>query len=140
MPARLADGSRLGSTAVAKPVGPYTPAVRAGDWLICSGQVGVADGALVEGGMASELQQAFTNLRSLLGDNGATLDDVVKTTVFLTDMGRLCGHERGIRDRVRRPPAGPFCGRRGGFAGGRELRTRSLGLAWGRLKPWPEQS
>lgn len=69
-----------------KPVGPYTPIVRSGDWLIVSGQVGIADGALVEGGLRAELTQAMSNLRALLEAEGASLDDIVKTTVFLVDM------------------------------------------------------
>jgi 2-iminobutanoate/2-iminopropanoate deaminase len=69
-----------------KPVGPYTPIVRAGDWLICSGQVGIADGALVEGGVAAELRQAMANMKALLESEGASMSDVAKTTVFLTDM------------------------------------------------------
>lgn len=69
-----------------KPVGPYTPIVRSGDWLIVSGQVGISDGALVEGGLRAELTQAMSNLRALLESEGASLDDVVKTTVFLVDM------------------------------------------------------
>lgn len=68
------------------PVGPYTPVVRSGDWIICSGQVGLADGQLVEGGIAAELRQAIANLVTLLESEGATLADVVKTTVFLVDM------------------------------------------------------
>ena len=70
----------------AKPVGPYTPVVRAGDWLIVSGQVGLADGKLVSGGLEGELRQALTNLRGHLEANGASLSDVVKTTVFLRHM------------------------------------------------------
>jgi 2-iminobutanoate/2-iminopropanoate deaminase len=70
-----------------KPVGPYTPIVRAGDWLIVSGQVGLADGKLVSGGTEGELRQAIANLRTLLEANGASLDKVVKTTVFLRHMG-----------------------------------------------------
>ncbi len=69
-----------------KPVGPYTPIVRAGDWLICSGQVGIKDGAIVEGGLEAELRQALSNMRGLLEGQGATMDHVVKTTVFLTSM------------------------------------------------------
>lgn len=69
------------------PVGPYTPAVRAGEFVITSGQVGIADGALVEGGVRAELTQALVNLAAVLEPLGATLADVVKTTVFLTDMG-----------------------------------------------------
>jgi len=68
---------------MAKAVGPYTPVVRAGDWLIVSGQIGVRDGSLVTGGMRDELRQALANLRALLEGEGASLDEVVKTTVFL---------------------------------------------------------
>lgn len=69
-----------------KPVGPYTPVVRAGDWLVCSGQVGIADGALVDGGLKPQLRQAMANLRALLEGEGSSLGAVVKTTVFLVDM------------------------------------------------------
>ncbi len=69
------------------PVGPYTPIVRTGDWLVCSGQVGIVDGALVDGGLEAQTVQALANLESLLHGEGASLPDVVKTTVFLTDMG-----------------------------------------------------
>lgn len=69
-----------------KPVGPYTPIVRAGEWLVVSGQVGLADGKLVPGGVADELRQAIANLETQLATEGATLADVVKTTVFLRHM------------------------------------------------------
>jgi len=68
------------------PVGPYTPIVRAGDWLVVSGQVGIKEGQLVGGGLQAELQQALANLQGLLAGEGATTDQVVKTTVFLTHM------------------------------------------------------
>lgn len=70
----------------AKPVGPYTPVVRAGHWLVVSGQVGIRDGALVGGGVAGELRQAMANLEAQLATEGAGLVDVVKTTVFLRHM------------------------------------------------------
>lgn len=68
------------------PVGPYTPIVKAGPWLVSSGQVGIAGGALVEGGLEPQLRQALANLATLLEGEGATLSDVTKTTVFLTSM------------------------------------------------------
>lgn len=68
------------------PVGPYTPIVRAGDWLITSGQIGLRDGELVTGGVDGELRQAIANLEALLVSEGATLSEVVKTTVFLRHM------------------------------------------------------
>jgi 2-iminobutanoate/2-iminopropanoate deaminase len=71
---------------MSKPVGPYTPIVRAGDWLVVSGQVGLRDGELVTGGLQDELHQALTNLADLLEGEGARPDQVVKTTVFLTHM------------------------------------------------------
>ncbi len=74
------------SSSDAPPVGPYAPIVRAGDLLICSGQLGLKDGDLVAGGVEAELTQAFVNLTSVLASEGATLDHVVKTLVFLLDM------------------------------------------------------
>jgi 2-iminobutanoate/2-iminopropanoate deaminase len=68
------------------PVGPYTPIFRAGDWLVVSGQLGQVGGKLVSGGVVAEVRQALANLRSLLENEGAGLDDVVKTTVFLRHM------------------------------------------------------
>jgi 2-iminobutanoate/2-iminopropanoate deaminase len=73
-------------TTPAKPVGPYTPIVRAGEWLVVSGQVGIADGKMVGGGVAGELRQALANLEAQLATEGSGLGDVVKTTVFLRHM------------------------------------------------------
>jgi 2-iminobutanoate/2-iminopropanoate deaminase len=69
-----------------KPQGPYTPIVRAGEWLICSGQVGIAGGELAAG-VRAQTTQAISNLSALLESEGASLRDVVKTTVFLARMG-----------------------------------------------------
>jgi len=71
---------------MSKPLGPYTPAVRAGDFIIVSGQLGMKDGAVVAGGVAGQTTQAIANMKALLAANGATLADVVKTTCFLTDI------------------------------------------------------
>jgi 2-iminobutanoate/2-iminopropanoate deaminase len=72
---------------MSKPVGPYTPAVRAGDWIIVSGQLGIKDGAIVDGGVKAQTAQAVENLKGQLASMGATVDDVAKTLCFLTDMG-----------------------------------------------------
>jgi 2-iminobutanoate/2-iminopropanoate deaminase len=69
-----------------KPLGPYTPVVRAGDWLIVSGQVGARDGEL-EDGVAAQTAQAIENVAAQLDSMGATLADVKKTLCFLVDMG-----------------------------------------------------
>ena len=74
-----------------KPVGPYRPVVRAGDWVVTSGQVGALPGPdgvprLVEGGTEGQLRQALANAAGVLAGEGAGLADVVKTTVYLVDM------------------------------------------------------
>jgi 2-iminobutanoate/2-iminopropanoate deaminase len=71
---------------MSKPLGPYTPVVRAGDWIIVSGQLGLHDGALVSGGVAAQTAQAIENLQGQLASVGASLSDIAKTLCFLTDM------------------------------------------------------
>ena len=73
-------------TRMSTPIGPYTPVVRAGDWIIVSGQLGVRDGAVVAGGVAAQTSQAVENLVAQLATMDATLADVAKTLCFLTDM------------------------------------------------------
>lgn len=68
------------------PIGPYTPIVRAGDLLVCSGQVGLEDGALARG-LAGQVHAAVAAIERLLASEGAALSDVVKTTVLLADIG-----------------------------------------------------
>ncbi|HEX3840190.1 MAG TPA: Rid family hydrolase [Acidimicrobiales bacterium] len=75
---------------MAAPIGPYSPILRAGPWLVTSGQLGLEPATtpptLVDGGAVAQLTQALGNGERLLAGEGAALDDVIKTTVFLTDM------------------------------------------------------
>ena len=75
---------------MSSPVGPYAPAVRAGPWLVCSGQIGVQAGPagpeLVAGGVVRQAEQALTNVANLLSGRGLGWANVVKTTVFLADI------------------------------------------------------
>jgi 2-iminobutanoate/2-iminopropanoate deaminase len=73
--------------ALAEPVSHYTDAVRAGNLLFISGFVPVdGEGRLVEGDVAAQARQVFANLGSVLAAAGATFADVVKVTVYLTDI------------------------------------------------------
>ena len=65
--------------------GPYSGAVRAGDWVALAGQLGVdpATEALVGGGAAAQFRQALANVTAILGDAGASWRDVAKVTIFL---------------------------------------------------------
>lgn len=65
---------------------PLSPAVRAGDMIYISGQVPVdADGKIIEGNIEAQTQQVLENIKSALALAGATLKDVVKTTIWLED-------------------------------------------------------
>jgi len=78
-------------TPSAPPVaGPYSPAVRAGDWIVLSGQLGLGpDGRLVPGGAGPEARQVLANVAAVLGDCGASWADVAKVGIFLTDLGQF---------------------------------------------------
>jgi len=69
-------------------IGPYSPAVRAGNMVFVSGQVPMdpATGALIDGDIAAQTRRVFDNIHALLGAAGASFASVVRTTVFLADM------------------------------------------------------
>ena len=69
-------------------IGPYSQAVRADDFVFTAGQIGLdpATGEMVPGGIAAQTRQALRNLQAVLEAAGASLSQVVKTTVFLQDM------------------------------------------------------
>ncbi|MDO4756885.1 MAG: RidA family protein [Parabacteroides sp.] len=69
-------------------IGPYSQAVQVGNMLFASGQLGLdpSTGNFVEGGVKEQTEQAFKNIHAILAEAGLTIDNVVKTTVFLADM------------------------------------------------------
>lgn len=71
-----------------KAIGPYSQAIRAGEFVFCSGQLGIDPntGNLVNGGVEAETRRALQNLSAVLQAAGTSLEHVVKTTVFLLDM------------------------------------------------------
>ncbi len=70
-------------------IGPYSQAVRVGDFLFTSGQIALdpVTGQIVEGGVEAETRQVIKNLSEVLEAGGATWADVAKTTIFLADLG-----------------------------------------------------
>lgn len=81
----------VATDAAPKAVGPYSQAVWAGDLLFCAGQIPLdpATGQVVVGGVVEQTQRVLQNIRGLLESQGLTLESVVKTTVFLSDMGHF---------------------------------------------------
>jgi 2-iminobutanoate/2-iminopropanoate deaminase len=69
-------------------IGPYSQGITADGFVFCSGQIGLdpATGTLVAGGVAAQTERVLQNVSAILDAAGASLADVVKTTIFLTDM------------------------------------------------------
>ena len=82
---------RIASEAAPRALGPYAQAVSTGDLVFCSGQVGIdpGSGALVAGGIVAETARVLENLAAVLRAAGLGLGDVVKTTVYLTDLSEF---------------------------------------------------
>lgn len=78
----------IATTQAPAAIGPYSQAVRVGDMLFASGQLGIdpATGEFPEG-VTAQTEQAFRNIHAILAEAGFTIDQVVKTTCFLADMG-----------------------------------------------------
>jgi 2-iminobutanoate/2-iminopropanoate deaminase len=77
--------------AAAKPVGPYSHGIRIGDFLFCSGQIPLdpASGNLIEGGIEQQTERVLENIKLLLTDQGLDFSNVVKTTVFMMNLGEF---------------------------------------------------
>jgi 2-iminobutanoate/2-iminopropanoate deaminase len=73
-----------------KPVGPYSHAVRVGDFLFCSGQIPLTgEGNLVEGGITEQTRQVLQNVSAILQDQALSCENVVKSTVFMTSLAEF---------------------------------------------------
>jgi 2-iminobutanoate/2-iminopropanoate deaminase len=84
----MQNKTSISTTDAPQAIGPYSQAVRVGDTLYTSGQVGLdpATGHLVPGGITEQTTRVLENLRAVLAAAGIDLANVVKTTVFLKDM------------------------------------------------------
>jgi 2-iminobutanoate/2-iminopropanoate deaminase len=78
----------ISTTGAPAAIGPYSQAIRSGDLLFASGQVGFdpVTGLVVEGGMPAQIERVLANIEALLTAAGLGFADVVKTTVFLKNM------------------------------------------------------
>ncbi len=70
-------------------IGPYSQAIRVGNFVYTSGQLPInpATGAFPDGGIVAQTRQSLLNVQAILEEAGLTMANVVKTTVFLADMG-----------------------------------------------------
>lgn len=89
----------------AKPIGPYSTAIENGDLLFISGQIPLdgATGKLVPGDVSAQARQSIENLKAILAAAGMTFANVVKTTIFLTDMGDFAAVNEVYKSYVTEP-------------------------------------
>lgn len=83
---------RIIATPEAPPaIGPYAQAVKVNDMVFVSGQIPLnpKTAQIVPGGLVEQTEQVLTNIRAILEEADATLDDVVKVTIYLTDLSRF---------------------------------------------------
>lgn len=78
----------IATTKAPAAIGPYNQAIQVGNMLFASGQLGLdpATGNFPEGGVKEQTIQSFQNVKAILEEAGSSINDVVKTTVFLADM------------------------------------------------------
>jgi 2-iminobutanoate/2-iminopropanoate deaminase len=79
---------QISTPAAPAAIGPYSQAIEDGEWLFCSGQIGIdpASGRLVEGGIEREMRRVMENLREVLGAAHLHFGDIVKTTIYVVDL------------------------------------------------------
>ncbi|MBR2237769.1 MAG: RidA family protein [Prevotella sp.] len=78
----------INTTKVPAAIGPYSQAIKVGNLVYTSGQISIdpATGSFVEGGIKEQTRQSLTNVQAILKEAGLTMENVVKTTVFMADM------------------------------------------------------
>ena len=95
---------RITADGAPAPIGPYSPAVRAGPFVFLSGQTPLdpSSGALIEGDVEAQTERVLANLHAVLVAAGLTWSDVVRTTIFMTDLAHFATvnriYERTIGD------------------------------------------
>jgi 2-iminobutanoate/2-iminopropanoate deaminase len=102
---------QISTPAAPAAIGPYSQAIGDGEWLFCSGQIGIdpASGRLVEGGIEHETRRVMENLREVLGAAHLHFGDIVKTTIYMIDLGdfdivnRIYGEHLNAPTRRARP-------------------------------------
>ena len=90
-PAAGAAKRVLTSPKAALPIGPYSQAIQAGDFIFVAGEKGIdrQTGKIVPGGIVPETRQTLENIQAILAEAGATLDDAVASTVHMTDLSEF---------------------------------------------------
>jgi len=83
----MADKRQISSVNAPAAIGPYSQAMRSGNLIFCSGMIGIdPKTGTVPDGVEAQTKQVMNNIGALLADNGASYDNILKTTLFIKDM------------------------------------------------------
>jgi reactive intermediate/imine deaminase len=95
----------ISTPAAPEAIGPYSQAVRAGDTVYLSGQIPLdpATGELVAGAIEAQARRVFENLKAVAAAAGSTLDDAVRVTIYLTDLGHFAAVNAVMAEYFREP-------------------------------------
>jgi 2-iminobutanoate/2-iminopropanoate deaminase len=98
----------LTSDKAALPIGPYSQGIQAGNFIFVAGEKGIdpKTGKIVPGGIAAETRQTLENIKAILAEAGATLDDAVSSTVHMTDLAEFQAMNQVYAEYFRNMPPG----------------------------------
>ncbi|MDH5508134.1 MAG: Rid family detoxifying hydrolase [Anaerolineae bacterium] len=115
----------------AKPLAPYSPGIRAGHLVFTAGQIGLdpETNKLVPGGVSAETRQTLNNLKTILEAAGSSLAQVVKTTVFMTDMNNYAAINTIYGEFFNDNPPARSAVQVGALPGGAAVEIEAIALA-----------
>jgi 2-iminobutanoate/2-iminopropanoate deaminase len=109
---------------------PLSQAIKAGDWVFASGQLGlVAPGKLAEGGIAAETRQVCENLKAVLEAGGSSLERVVKVTIYMVDLGELAEMNRVFSEYFAHDPPARTTFECRALVGGARIEIEAIAMA-----------
>ena len=99
------------SEKAALPVGPYSQAIKTGDFIFVAGEKGIdpGTGKIVEGGIVNETRQTLENVKAILEAAGASMTNVVRSVVYMTDIGEFSDMNEVYAGYFKEDPPGRSC-------------------------------
>lgn len=121
----------LKAAEAAAPIGPYSQGIKVGNWIFVAGEKGVdvKTGKVVPGGIAAETRQTLENVKAILVQGGATLDDAVAATVHMTDLGEFEKMNEVFAEYFRKAPPGRTTVQVAALPGGARVEITVIAVA-----------
>jgi len=123
----------LTSAGAALPIGPYSQAIQFGNLIFVAGEKGIdpRTGQMAPGGIQAETRQALENIKAILAEAGATLDDAVSSTVHMTDLHEFAAMNQVYAEYFRKDPPGRTTVEVSGLPAGARIEITVIAAASG---------